>query len=328
MGLLDMITGQKPKPGQTAGQPTGLLGMLGMDPNSTTFNVGAQLLANGLPTTKPFQMGAGIPEAIERSQTMQVRQQAVEQERADREAEAAQRKALAETVVPMMPANLQALAQVDPKSALAIWEQTKPKAADAQSLMNVGGGLIYDPNTAKWITPPEGVGTEPAVDFDDTTGIRKEVQSLPSYKNYTQALPIYRSMAETAGRDTKASDLNLVYGLGKIMDPTSVVREGEMVMVQNTASLPDWLVGAINSLNGGSGLTPETRAAIMAEAYGRVNGYDQAFQQDAQMYQGIADRYQIDPQDILPDFGTYEPWSPASAGTGPRTTSTGVPWSF
>ena len=152
-------------------------------------------------------------------------------------------------------------------------------------------------------------GEAASADFDDVSSVRKEIHQLPSYKNMAQALPIYRSMAETAGRSTKASDLNLVYGLGKIMDPTSVVREGEMVMVKNTASLPDWLQGAIASLNGGAALTPETRQAIMNEAYGRVQGYDQAFQQDASMYTGIAERNRMNLADILPDFGKYQPWS-------------------
>jgi hypothetical protein len=108
----------------------------------------------------------------------------------------------------------------------------------------------------------------------ETAEVRKEVMRLPSYQNYSSAMPIYRSMLETSGRDSKASDLNLVYGLGKILDPNSVVREGELVMAKNTASLPDFLVGAINSLNGGAALTPETRQAILKEAYGRMQSYE------------------------------------------------------
>jgi hypothetical protein len=101
------------------------------------------------------------------------------------------------------------------------------------------------------------------------------------------------------------------------MDPTSVVREGEMVMVKNTASLPDWFQGAIASLNGGAALTPETREAIMREAYGRVQGYDSAFKQDTTQYQGIVERNKFNPADVIPDFGTYEPWKPADTSAGP-----------
>ena len=195
------------------------------------------------------------------------------------------------------------------------------KGTDRQGLVNAGGGKIYDPNTAQWITAPGSDQPAPA-NFDDVSGLRKEIQQLPSYKNLSQALPIYRSMSETAGRNTKASDLNLVYGLGKIMDPTSVVREGEMIMVKNTASLPDWLQGAIASLNGGAALTPETRQAIMTEAYGRVQGYDQAFKQDAGMYRGIVERNRMNSADVIPDFGQYE--APKAQGS-PTAAPQGVP---
>lgn len=183
-------------------------------------------------------------------------------------------------------------------------------------------GRLYNKNTGDIKDAPPPVPGSVLPKFDDISSLRKEIQQLPSYKNLSQALPIYRSMAETAGRNSKASDLNLVYGLGKIMDPTSVVREGEMVMVKNTASLPDWFQGAIASLNGGAALTPETRQAIMTEAYGRVQGYDSAFKQDSTQYQGIVDRNKFNPADVIPDFGTYEPWKPAAAAAGPTQIKT------
>lgn len=158
---------------------------------------------------------------------------------------------------------------------------------------------------------------------DDVSGLRKEVQALPAYKNFAQAAPIYRGMSEAAGRNSKAADLNMVYGLGKIMDPTSVVREGEMVMVKNTASLPDWLQGAISQLNGGAALTPDTRDAIMKEAFGRVSGYQQEFENAVGQYRGIAERRKINPLDVIPDFGKFEPWQrppkAASAGAPPAS---------
>ena len=146
--------------------------------------------------------------------------------------------------------------------------------------------------------------------FDDTAKVRHEVTQLPSYKNLSQAAPIYKSMVETAGRDSKASDLNLVYGLGKIFDPGSVVREGEMVMVKNTASLPDWLVGAANALNGGAALTKETRAAILREAHNRIQSYKTLYDQDTAMYRGIAERNRMNPADVIQDFGEFKPYEP------------------
>jgi len=154
----------------------------------------------------------------------------------------------------------------------------------------------------------------PVADFDDVSGLRKEIQQLPSYKNAAQAVPIYRAMAESAPRNTRASDLNLVYGLGKIMDPTSVVREGEMFMVQGINTLPDKLVSGINSvLTGSSTLTPETREAIMTEAFGRMKGYEQQFQSDVTQYQGIVERSGMNAADVIPSFGEIQPWARATA---------------
>jgi hypothetical protein len=72
---------------------------------------------------------------------------------------------------------------------------------------------------------------------EEATSLRKEVQGLPSYKNISQAAPIYKSMMDAVGRDSRASDVNMIYGLAKIMDPTSVVRESEMSVAQAIATL-------------------------------------------------------------------------------------------
>lgn len=197
-------------------------------------------------------------------------------------------------------------------------------------------GRLYNETTGEFKdAPPPAPGSVPPK-FDDISSVRKEIQQLPAYKNMAQAAPIYKSMVETAGRNTRASDLNLVYGLGKIMDPTSVVREGEMVMVKNTASLPDWLVGAANALNGGAALQPETRKAIMTEAFGRMKGYSDEFEKNTGQYKGIAQRFNMNPDDVIPPFEQFQPWdgvadtpspaSPSSPADGMKKTTTGIPW--
>lgn len=159
---------------------------------------------------------------------------------------------------------------------------------------------------------------------DEVTSLRKEVTQLPSYKNMAAAQPLYRSMLDASRRDTKAADLNLVYGLGKIMDPTSVVREGEMVMVKDTASLPDWLIGNINAVNGGARLLPETRKAIMAEARSRMSAYHGIFSADAERYHGIVSRRGMNPADVLPDIGGIEAFDAVSGAGVSRTTEGGA----
>jgi hypothetical protein len=174
--------------------------------------------------------------------------------------------------------------------------------------------------------------------FDDVAQVRKEIQQLPSYKNHAQAAPIYKTMVDAAPRNTRASDLNLVYGLGKIFDPGSVVREGEMVMVKNTAGLPDWLVGSINALNGGAALTQKTRNAIMQEAYSRMKSYEDVFDYDTEHYKGIAGRARMNAEDVIPPLRRADAWramaetepdgsvvSPAAAAPAPPIASPKAP---
>jgi hypothetical protein len=158
--------------------------------------------------------------------------------------------------------------------------------------------------------------------FDDTTKARTELAQRPAYKNMAQAAPIYNSMVEAAGRDTKAADLNMVYGLGKIMDPGSVVREGEIQMANDTQGLADKLNGFIKAIQGEGRLRPEARAMIMQEAYGRLQSYEALYNQDAEFYRGIAKNRRMNPDEVVPNFGTFEPWSlpaPAAGTAKPGT---------
>jgi hypothetical protein len=99
------------------------------------------------------------------------------------------------------------------------------------------------------------------------------------------------------------------------MDPTSVVREGEMIMVKDTASIPDWLLGEIARVNGGNALQEDTRKAILTEAKTRMDAYMQQWQADVGQYQGIVERYRIPEADAIPSFGDLPDLPFTSGGT-------------
>lgn len=154
--------------------------------------------------------------------------------------------------------------------------------------------------------------------WDDTSKLRNEVQGLPSYKNLAQAAPVYKSMLDAANRDNRAADVNLIYGMAKIMDPGSVVRESEMTVAQAVATLPEQLKAAVFSqLEGKGRLSPDVRDAIMQEAHSRVNSYRSLFDEDTGMYRGIAERNRMNTADVLPSFGELpayaRPVAPAAA---------------
>jgi hypothetical protein len=122
----------------------------------------------------------------------------------------------------------------------------------------------------------------------------------PVVKNYREASTAFMGIMDSAGRDSKASDLNLVYGLAKLFDPGSVVREGEAIMVQRTGGLSDQVMGLINSVNGGARLTPETRSGIVAEAKGRMEQQQSMYDAIASHFESVASQYGAKPENVIP----------------------------
>jgi hypothetical protein len=199
----------------------------------------------------------------------------------------------------------------DGMSRLAQIQYERDNPAPQEPKVVPRGSSLYQ--DGQWITPPAGQGAG-AVDFGDVAGIRKEIQDLPSYKSFSQAAPVYQSMVEAAQNDSKPADVNMVYALAKLFDPNSVVREGEMIMVQNAQSIPDRLMALIAETNKGGRLNPQLRAEMLQEAQSRINAYKGAFDENLKQFQGIAQRHQFNEADIMPTM----PQMPAAPPMPPQ----------
>lgn len=154
-----------------------------------------------------------------------------------------------------------------------------------------------------------------------TTSLRKEFQDLPEVKNYVQALPAFEAIKDAASRNTPMSDINLVYGVAKLYDPTSVVREGEYATVANAPAIPERIKGWASYLAGGGKLTDETKRQILEEANGRMATFQTALEGKRNQYKDIAERSGVDPTLVL-DQG-YKP--PTNRGSGAPAGKTAAP---
>lgn len=130
--------------------------------------------------------------------------------------------------------------------------------------------------------------------------LRKEFQALPEVKNYKQAIPAFKGIEDAIKRNTPQSDINIVYGIAKLYDPNSVVREGEYATVANSPNVPDRIKGYANYLAGGGKLTQKVKDEIFAEAKSRMQSFEGEYQGARSDFESIASRSGSDPTRIFP----------------------------
>lgn len=134
--------------------------------------------------------------------------------------------------------------------------------------------------------------------YRDIQSLRKEFDSQQAVKDYKLVLPLYQR-AKTAP-DTRAGDISVIYALGKMFDPGSVVREGELVLSQNAAPWLQKLTSNANSqLTGEGALAPELRADILKALDGQVQALRAPYQMERERFAGYADENGWQPGQVV-----------------------------
>jgi hypothetical protein len=108
-------------------------------------------------------------------------------------------------------------------------------------------------------------------------------------KEYSDQTKGYQEVKSAYGRvlaseDTAVGDLSLIFGYMKMLDPGSVVREGEFATAQNAAGVPERIKNIYNQVASGQRLSPSQRTAFKGQA-GKL--YSTAKTQEATVRSGI-----------------------------------------
>ena len=138
--------------------------------------------------------------------------------------------------------------------------------------------------------------------FKDVQALRKEFVAMS--KDFIQ---VRNSWARIQDLDpnsaTGADDATLVFSFMKMLDPTSVVREGEQATARNSAGVPESIRGIYNNLIGGGQLSPAARTQMKQSA-------QRVFQKAEQIQEGVtntfdvlAQKNNIDPDDVAIELG-------------------------
>lgn len=155
--------------------------------------------------------------------------------------------------------------------------------------------------------------------FSNQSDLRKEFEARLETKKWRTVRPIYETAKSTP--PTPAGDLNLVFAFAKIVDPESVVREGEAAAVQNTDTLAGQTVARLQKELGEGGIfSAVSRANLRAEMQRRMMALTQDYQATRTQYKRIADGAGFPVNDILGDEPDYK--SIAAPITAPSEVAT------
>jgi hypothetical protein len=152
--------------------------------------------------------------------------------------------------------------------------------------------------------------------------LRKEY--IDNTKDFSATRDAYGKVI-SAGDDA-AGDLSLIFSYMKMLDPGSVVREGEFATAQNAAGVPDRVVNTYNRIISGERLSPAQRKMFSGQA---EKLYDVSAKREQEVRTGlsrIGKGYGLNLENIFYSPGGVEkPMPPAERAAQPTTPMVNVP---
>lgn len=147
---------------------------------------------------------------------------------------------------------------------------------------------------------------------EDQVKIEKELRSEVAKESgeFKTIKSAYEKVKAAAANPSPANDIALTYGIMKINDPGSVVREGEFATAQNAAGVPDIIRNAYNKALSGQRLSSEQRKDFVNSAKGIYKTQVTNIKNVGDKYKGLAKDYGVEPNRVVlfePDETEFQP---------------------
>jgi hypothetical protein len=173
----------------------------------------------------------------------------------------------------------------------------------------------------------EELGFDPRTtegNFEAESNLRKEFNALPTVKEAVNVQQSYKSInsalqeakdAAARGGSPAAADQALIISFNKMLDPTSVVREGEFARsTQGQAYLQQIQAKVDAAIRGGAGLTDQMRQEIVNTTNVLYGDYVKTHNDNAYEYRQNAKRQGGDPKYVAGYIDTTTPPNEAKEG--------------
>jgi hypothetical protein len=225
-------------------------------------------------------------------------------------------------------------------------ERRKADAAARKPIELAPGATLYDPGTMKSVFTAPAKPAEKKFEFtkygvgDPTTGdikpyaagnadpeltLEQSKHEQALRKEYTTLSSDMRTIQDSVGKlrtaqklDSGQGDIAMVYAYMKMLDPTSVVREGEYATAEQTSGVPERIVNMYNKVLTGTRLTPDMRQQFVTAGEALAGEKTERFGKLKSQFEGIARKSGADPSRIMLDEGMAKDTSQLPADPNAR----------
>ena len=135
--------------------------------------------------------------------------------------------------------------------------------------------------------------------FGNEKDLRGEFQA--QVKPYVELGQAYQKIETAAKNPSPAGDIAMVYGFMKVLDPSSVVREGEFATAQNAGGIPDTVRNLYNKALDGQRLGEKIRSDFLQQARNLVESQRVMSNDLISRYTEVAKNYKLDPNQVVYD---------------------------
>jgi len=193
----------------------------------------------------------------------------------------------------------------------------KGKKADLTSFVTGDGistlmsvdetGKVFDTKNNLWVNPsdlglnvpPEGQGDRLKTEFTQTQGLRNELADNLNYNNYKESQLQFSKIKTSAAVDSAAGDMSLIFAYMKMLDPDSVVREGEQATAESARGVADGVMNLYNKAVSGEKMTTTQRADFVNTSRKLFKDIKRLAQPVQSRIRDITKRYDLKEEDVF-----------------------------
>jgi hypothetical protein len=179
-----------------------------------------------------------------------------------------------------------------------LFELPKPDEPIKYDRVDLGNTVAFvDPTTLKTVKVMQKERDPKDTSAGEDT-VRKEF--FGQAKPYIEISQAYRKIEEATKVPSAAGDVSLIFAFMKILDPGSVVREGEFATAQNAGGIPDRIRAQYNAAVDGQRLAPAQRNDFLNQAKNLARSQQQMFEgQLLPFYSNIAQQRGYDVNKVV-----------------------------